>query len=87
MSLFEHLGILSDPLRTRMLKLLEREELSVGELAKVVELAQSTVSRHVKALDTAGWIARRAEGTASFLRLATLDERAEREIEKQSSTN
>lgn len=61
---------LADPLRARMLRLLEREELAVGEIAAAVQLAQSTASRHLKALYDAGIVSKRAEGTASFYRLA-----------------
>ncbi len=74
-TVFEHLATLSDPVRVRMLRLLQLEELSVGELASVVQLPQSTVSRQIKALDAGGWIERRAEGTASYLRLAPLEGR------------
>jgi ArsR family transcriptional regulator len=56
-------------MRLRILRLLEREELAVGEVAKVVQLPQSTVSRHLKALSESGWIAKRAEGPAAFYRL------------------
>ncbi len=59
--------------RLRMLALLEREELSVGELARVLQLPQSTVSRHLKILSEAGWLVRRTEGTAGFYHLV-LDE-------------
>jgi ArsR family transcriptional regulator len=52
-----------------MLRLLEQEELGVGELAKIIQLPQSTVSRHLKALDQGRWIVRRAEGTSSLVRL------------------
>jgi ubiquinone/menaquinone biosynthesis C-methylase UbiE/DNA-binding transcriptional ArsR family regulator len=72
-----HLAVLSDPARLRVLRLLEREELSVGELARVLQLPQSTVSRHLKVLadddgagsNGAGWLSRRDRGTASFYRL------------------
>jgi len=73
----ERLGALSDPLRLRLLRLLEREELSVGEVAAVVQLPQSTVSRHLKQLAEAGWVQRRAEGTAGFYRLVMDDAPAE----------
>ena len=65
--IYTHLSTLSDPVRVRMLRLLEREELGVGELASVVQLPQSTVSRHLKALHTDGWVQRRAEGAAALL--------------------
>jgi ubiquinone/menaquinone biosynthesis C-methylase UbiE/DNA-binding MarR family transcriptional regulator len=73
------LASLAEPIRLRMLRLLESEELSVGEIAKVVQLPQSTVSRHLKLLADRGWVARRAAGTAAMYRLVlddlTLDAR------------
>lgn len=63
------LASLAEPVRLRMLRVLEREELSVGEVANVVQLPQSTVSRHLKVLSDAGWLIRRTEGTATFYRL------------------
>jgi ArsR family transcriptional regulator len=63
------LATLSDLARLRVLRLLEREELSVGELARVMQLPQSTVSRHLKALLDGGWVRRRVEGTAGYYRL------------------
>ena len=60
---------LGDSARVRMLRLLELEELGVGELAKIVQLPQSTVSRHLKALHEHGWIQKRSEGTASLYRV------------------
>ena len=69
----DRLAALSEPVRLRILRVLEREELSVGEVARVVQLPQSTVSRHLKLLSDSGWIAKRADGTATFYRL-TLDD-------------
>lgn len=60
------LGDLADPVRVRLLRLLAREELAVGEIAKVVQMPQSTVSRHLKVLADGGWLAKRTEGTASL---------------------
>lgn len=67
---FDHLLALADPIRPRLLAVLAAEELAVGELARVVQLPQSTVSRHVKALEGAGWITRRTAGASSQLRIA-----------------
>ena len=53
-----------------MLRLLDREELAVGELASALQLPQSTMSRHLKALFEAGIIGKRAEGTATLYRLS-----------------
>lgn len=64
------LGVLSEPVRIRLLALLEGDELGVGELCRVVQLPQSTVSRHLKVLQVAGWIRRRSEGTSGLFRVA-----------------
>mgnify|MGYP002628834479 CR=1 FL=1 len=71
--IYERLGALTEPIRVRLLCLLEREELTVGELVRVIQLPQSTVSRHLKQLHAQALIGRRAAGTASFFRLANLD--------------
>jgi SAM-dependent methyltransferase len=63
--------------RTRLLRLLEIEELAVGEIARVVQLPQSTVSRHLKALEEDGWLLPRREGTARLFAMRDdLDEEA-----------
>ncbi len=67
------LAALGEPIRLRVLRLLEREELSVGELGRIVQLPQSTMSRHLKVLAEAGWTSRRSEGTATFYRLVLDD--------------
>jgi ArsR family transcriptional regulator len=67
------MAMLADPARLRVLRLLEREELSVGELARVTQLPQSTMSRHLKALLGGGWVRRRVEGTAGYYRLVSAD--------------
>lgn len=68
--IFEHLASLADATRDRLLLLVESHELTVGELCAVLQLPQSTVSRHLKALSDAGWVTSRAEGTS---RLYTMD--------------
>ncbi|HYE60465.1 MAG TPA: metalloregulator ArsR/SmtB family transcription factor [Phycisphaerales bacterium] len=69
----DRLAALSDMTRLRILRLVECEALSVGELAQVVQLPQSTVSRHLKVLADAAWVVRRSEGTAGFYRLVLDD--------------
>src|SRR5688500_6528658 len=64
--LLDALGALSDQTRCRMLLVLERRELTVGELADVLQLPQSTVSRHLKVLADTGWIGSRRDGTSRF---------------------
>jgi len=69
----ERLAALSEPVRLRLCRLLEREELSVGEVASVLQLPQSTVSRHLKVLSDGGWLLKRADGTATMYRLVLDD--------------
>ncbi|MEP6786628.1 MAG: metalloregulator ArsR/SmtB family transcription factor [Sphingomonadales bacterium] len=58
---------LADPTRLRIVSLLRRMELAVGELAQVLGQSQPRVSRHVKILVDAGLAARRREGSWVFL--------------------
>src|SRR5258707_2464962 len=74
-AILDHLASLADTTRSRLLLLLDRHELTVSELFGILQLPQSTVSRHLKALVDAGWIAARAEGT-SHLYTMTRDELA-----------
>ena len=68
--LLDRLSVLSDPVRPRLLLLLEAHELTVTELCAVLQLPQSTMSRHLKALSDSGWVASRAEGTSHLYTLA-----------------
>jgi ubiquinone/menaquinone biosynthesis C-methylase UbiE len=69
-SILDHLSALADATRDRLLLLLESHELTVSELCAVVQLPQSTVSRHLKALADAGWVSSRAEGTSRLYTMA-----------------
>jgi SAM-dependent methyltransferase len=60
---------LADPTRLRLLRLLERHELGVAELTEVLQLPQSTVSRHLKVLGDQGWVASQAHGTTRLYRM------------------
>jgi ubiquinone/menaquinone biosynthesis C-methylase UbiE/DNA-binding transcriptional ArsR family regulator len=62
---------LADPTRLRIVALLRRMELSVGELAQVLGQSQPRVSRHVRILADADLCARRREGSWVFLGLGT----------------
>jgi ArsR family transcriptional regulator len=64
-AILDHLSALADSTRSRILLLLDRHELTVSELCGIMQLPQSTVSRHLKALYDSGWIAARAEGTSN----------------------
>jgi ubiquinone/menaquinone biosynthesis C-methylase UbiE len=67
------LQALADPTRLRILALLRRMELSVGELAILLDQSQPRVSRHVRILADAGVIDRRREGSWVFLTVAGND--------------
>jgi ArsR family transcriptional regulator len=62
---------LADPTRSRVLLALEKNELTVNELRAILQLPQSTISRHLKALAAEGWVEARAEGTSRHYRIAT----------------
>jgi SAM-dependent methyltransferase len=61
---------LGDPARLRLLRLLERHELGVAELGDVLQLPQSTISRHVKLLADEGWLRSRRLGTTHLSTIA-----------------
>ena len=62
---------LADPTRRAILARLGSGEATVMELAAPFEMTQPAVSRHLKVLEGAGLIVRRAEGTKRPCRLAT----------------
>jgi len=62
---------LADPTRSRILLAVERNELTVNELRSVLQLPQSTISRHLKMLSAEGWVEARAEGTSRHYRIAS----------------
>jgi ubiquinone/menaquinone biosynthesis C-methylase UbiE len=68
-AVFDRLSALADPIRGRLLLALERHELTVRELQEVLQLPQSTVSRHLKVLADLGLVLTRAEGTANWYRM------------------
>ncbi|HUP22851.1 MAG TPA: metalloregulator ArsR/SmtB family transcription factor, partial [Thermoanaerobaculia bacterium] len=72
--ILDQLGTLSDAIRARTLAVLASHELTVTELCSVLQLPQSTVSRHLKTLIDRGWLAKRADGTRHYyaLDLSTL---------------
>jgi ubiquinone/menaquinone biosynthesis C-methylase UbiE len=59
---------LADPTRLRIVFLVCRLELSVGELVQILDQSQPRVSRHIRILDEAGLLERRKEGSWVFLR-------------------
>jgi ubiquinone/menaquinone biosynthesis C-methylase UbiE/DNA-binding transcriptional ArsR family regulator len=79
-AILDHLSALADTTRSRLLLLLDRHELTVSELCGIMQLPQSTVSRHLKALADSGWISARAEGTSNVYAMTRddLDQSARR---------
>jgi len=62
------LRVLADPTRVRLLALLEREELTVAELAAVTRLAQPRVSTHLAKLKEAELVLDRRAGVSAYYR-------------------
>lgn len=62
------LRLLADPTRVRLLALLEREELTVAELAAVLHLAQPRVSTHLAKLKEANLVRDRRAGVSAYYR-------------------
>lgn len=89
-TLLSRLESLADPIRLRLLVLLETNELSVSDLAGILQMPQSSVSRHLKPLAEQGWIVSRSERTANLYRMANgeLPEAARRlwELSRQEIT-
>jgi ArsR family transcriptional regulator len=70
-SIFDTMSALSDVTRCRMLLVLERHELAVSELCTVLQMPQSTVSRHLKTLGDERWVASRADGPSRLYVMAS----------------
>ena len=68
-NVLDRLSALADPTRSRILLLLDRYELTVSELCIVLQLPQSTVSRHLKVLADEAWLVSRGEATSRFYKM------------------
>jgi ArsR family transcriptional regulator, arsenate/arsenite/antimonite-responsive transcriptional repressor len=66
----EELKALSEEVRLRLLLLLTAGELCVCDLIAVLELPQSTISRHLAYLKNSGWVDCRRQGVWMHYRLA-----------------
>jgi ArsR family transcriptional regulator len=62
--------VLGEPLRLRVLQRLSGGECSVTELAELLDTTQPNISKHLKLLQTAGFVARRQEKNTAFYSLA-----------------
>lgn len=56
------LKALSDPNRMRIMKMLQRREMCVCELAEALGISQPSVSRHMRILSEADFVTSRREG-------------------------
>ena len=72
-AILEHMSALADPIRCRLLLLLEKQELTVSELCAVLQMPQSSVSRHLKTLADDSWVLSRRDGTSRFYSMALED--------------
>ena len=68
--ILDRLSALGDETRARILALLERSELTVTELASVLQAPQPSVSSHLKTLAAEGWVEARIEGRNRHYRLS-----------------
>jgi DNA-binding transcriptional ArsR family regulator len=67
---------IADPTRRRILGLLRRQPLTVGELAGNFRISRPAISRHLGLLRKAGLVVSRPRGTASLCQLNTRPLRA-----------
>ena len=65
-AILDHMSALADPTRCRLLLLLEQHELTVSELCAILQLPQSSASRHLKTLADDDWVVSRRDGTSRF---------------------
>ncbi|MDB9526833.1 metalloregulator ArsR/SmtB family transcription factor [Oscillatoria sp. CS-180] len=61
-----YFGILSEPMRLKILNLLRDGEKCVQDLVEATATSQANVSKHLKVMMQAGMLSRRAEGTAAY---------------------
>jgi DNA-binding transcriptional ArsR family regulator len=61
---------LGEPMRLKILRLLEAGEMTVGQVVDHLHSSQANISKHLKVLVGAGILARRTEGTAAYYSIA-----------------
>lgn len=79
-TILDRVSALGDETRTRILTLTEQSEFTVSELCSVLQMAQPTVSRHLKALSSEGWVEARPDGRNRHYRLSPTLDHAAREL-------
>lgn len=65
----ELFGLMSSPLRLRLVSALCGRELNVGQLIECVGASQPNVSQHLAVLHRAGVLARRRDGSQVYYRI------------------
>lgn len=73
LSAVEVLSQLGDPVRLRMIRVLEQQELAVGELVQVLQIPQSSCSRHLRVLSDGNWVYKRTAGPAAYYKVVLDD--------------
>ncbi len=66
LDLLARMDCLADETRLRLLRLIENQELAVIDLCDVLQMPQSTVSRHLKLLTDHGWCHSTRQGTTNL---------------------
>ncbi len=79
-ALYSRLSDLADPTRTRVLAVIGRAAFTVAELTEVLELPQSTISRHLRVLVDGGWVTTRRDGARRYYSLAVDGDGAQAEL-------
>ena len=57
---------LGEPMRLKILRLLEGGEMSVSQLVERLKSSQANISKHLKVLVSAGVLSRRVQGTSAY---------------------
>lgn len=66
----QRLRVIGDPTRIRLLDALRQEELSVGQLAVLLDTSQQNASKHLGTLLQAGIVSRRKAATTALYAIA-----------------
>ena len=62
--------VMAEPVRLSILQALQAGEMSVSDLCKVVQASQPNVSKHLRILQEAGFLARRQDGNTVHYAIA-----------------
>ncbi|ANV82962.1 transcriptional regulator [Picosynechococcus sp. PCC 7003] len=65
-----YFSVLGEPMRLRILSLLQDGERCVQDLVQATDTSQANVSKHLKVMLQAGILQRRSEGTSAYYRVS-----------------